>query len=154
MGDVRALHDPVALQGMPAHVTVLYPFRPLARIDAATLAQLERLIAAHPAMELSFAAVGRFSGVRWLAPEPREPIDRLTEALAAAFPDCPPYRGKVVDPVPHLTFAIGREAALDGVEAEIAARLRTPIRARVDSCRLFQFADDRWQELRRFPFGV
>jgi hypothetical protein len=154
VGDVRRAHDRTALQGMPAHVTVLYPFRPLGRIDDGTLLQLERLIAGHPALELSFSAIGRFSGVRWLAPEPRAPIDRLTQALVAAFPDCPPYRGKLPDPTPHLTFALGRETTLGAVEAEMQARLQAPIRARIDSCRLFRFTDDRWQEAARFGFGA
>jgi hypothetical protein len=139
---------------MPAHVTVLYPFRPLARIDDAVLGELERLIGTHPALDLSFRKIGRFSGVRWLAPEPREPIDRLTEALVAAFPDCLPYRGKVSDPVPHLTFAIGPEAVIDKVEAELTARLTAPIHARIDSCRLYQFSEDRWREAAVFPFGT
>ena len=138
---------------MPAHVTVLYPFRPLARVDDAVLGQLERLIGGRPALDVSFSTIGRFSGVRWLAPEPRGPIDELTQALVAAFPDCLPYRGKVADPVPHLTFAIGPEVVIDKVEAELAARLTAPIRARIDSCRLYQFTEDRWREAAAFPFG-
>jgi len=152
--DLRHAHDPAVLQGVPAHITVLYPFRPLERLDDAAMGQAERLIGDLPAIDISFRAVGRFPGVLYLAPEPRAPIDRLTQALAAAFPDCPPYGGKFPDPIPHLTFALGDETVLDGVELEMRTRLRAPIRARIDSCSLFKFADDRWREAARFGFGV
>jgi len=138
---------------MPAHVTALYPFRPLQSLDDGVMQRVERLIGGLPAFDLSFGAVGRFPGVRWLAPEPRAPIDWLTRTLVEAFPDCPPYGGKVSDPIPHLTFAIGEEAVLSQVEAEVAARLTAPIRARIEDCRLFQFTGGRWRETRRFPFG-
>lgn len=138
---------------MPAHVTALYPFRPLQSLDEAVMSQLERLIGALPQLEISFGAIGRFPGVRWLAPAPRAPIDRLTQALVAAFPDCPPYQGKFAEPIPHLTFAIGDEAGLGEIEAEVAARLGAPIRARIESCALFQFTDGRWRPAARFAFG-
>jgi len=38
--------DPSARLGVPAHITVLYPFIPPAGLDAAVLGQLERLFAA------------------------------------------------------------------------------------------------------------
>ena len=138
---------------MPAHVTALYPFRPLQSLDEAVMLGLKQLIAGLPALDVSFGAIGRFPGVRWLAPEPREPIDRLTQALVAAFPDCLPYRGEFSDPVPHLTFAVGDEALLSQVENEVAAGLSAPIQARIEDCCLFQFTEGRWREAARFAFG-
>src|ERR1700742_776345 len=97
VGEYRARHDPSAAEGLPAHVTVLYPFRETERIDAACLARLGDLFAAVAPFTLTFAATDQFPGVRWLAPEPRAPIDALTKSIAAAFPDCPPYAGAIAE---------------------------------------------------------
>jgi hypothetical protein len=49
--------------------------------------------------------VDRFpSGLIYLAPNPTEPFKRLTEIMAAAFPDWPPYGGAFDDVVPHLSI--------------------------------------------------
>ncbi len=50
------------------------------------------------------------ANVVYLAPDPAEPFVALTEALAAAFPDCPPYGGAFDEPVPHLTIGHTRSA--------------------------------------------
>ena len=151
--DLRRLHDPAAAGGMPAHVTLLHPFRRTDRIGPATLEALQAVFAAAPPFELSFSRTGRFPGVLWLAPEPREPLDALAGALAAAFTDCPPYGGRFADPVPHLTVAKGEEAALASVERELARRLARPVTARAAHGSLFAF-DRGWREIARFPLGA
>jgi len=92
VSDLRAEHDPNAAEGVPAHITALYPFRRSGEIDEAVRARLGEVLARTAAMDLSFAAVGRFPGVRWLAPEPRGLLDQLTRTLVQAFPDCQPMR--------------------------------------------------------------
>ena len=51
------------------------------------------------------ARFARWPNVVYLEPEPDEPFRRLTNALAAAFPDYPPYEGVHEEVVPHLTVA-------------------------------------------------
>ncbi|MGN6132151.1 MAG: 2'-5' RNA ligase family protein [Nocardioidaceae bacterium] len=86
-----------------AHITVLAPWlsHPRQR-DLETVA----VIAAKGApVEVTLAEVAAFDGgVIYLAPEPDEPFRKLTAALAAAYPQCPPYAGAFPDPVPHLTL--------------------------------------------------
>jgi hypothetical protein len=68
VGDLRAALDAHAAAGGPAHVTVLYPFLPLDRID---LPALRAAIAATPAFTATFRRVGWFGDdAVWLAPEP------------------------------------------------------------------------------------
>jgi hypothetical protein len=154
VGDLRRRLDPNAAAGVPAHVTVLHPFRALERIDEATWIELGGIFARAPVFELGFARTGRFPGVLWLEPEPRGPIDALTRALADAFPDCPPYGGLYADPVPHLTVALGEdEAVLDRAERRLSRRLEVPIEARIASAALFARTPDGWREMRRFPLG-
>ena len=113
----RSRHDPSAAAGVPAHVTVLYPFRSV--VDDIAADAVAEIAASVPAFDVVFATLGRFPGeVVYLVPEPAEPFRRLTTATAAAFPDCPPYRGTVGDPVPHLTVADG----VDETTAEVLDR--------------------------------
>jgi 2'-5' RNA ligase len=155
VGETRQRHDPNAALGVPAHVTLLYPFRPLERIDEGVLATLEALFAATPAFELTFARVGRFKGARWLAPEPRRGVDELTRRLTQAFPDCPPYEGAHGHPVPHLTFAIGHdEEELDFAALAVKERLTAPIRSRVSAACLYALEETGWREQARFALGL
>ena len=100
---------PAWTSGMPPHVTVLYPFIPARRLNAAAIDELRDLIAAVPAFELSLASVGRFPGVLHLQPEPAEPFVALTEAIVARWPEHPPYGGAYASVVPHVTVAEGAE---------------------------------------------
>ena len=96
----RQRHDPSAAAGVPAHVTVLYPFRSV--VDDIAADAVGEIAAGVPAFDVVFTTLARFPGeVVYLVPEPAEPFRRLTAATAAAFPDCPPYGGAIVDPVPH-----------------------------------------------------
>ena len=102
----RLRHDPAAADGVPAHVTVLYPFR--AEVDDATAAAVAAIAAAVPAFDATFRTTARFPGVvLYLDPEPAAPFRELIARCTAAFPDCPPYGGTIPDPIPHLTVADG-----------------------------------------------
>src|SRR5436305_14446142 len=79
--------------GIPAHVTLLFPFRPAERVDDALLAELRALFAAVAPFDVEFPRIGRFAEVAWLAPEPAEPFVALTETRVARFPEHPPYGG-------------------------------------------------------------
>ena len=125
--------DPSANWGVPAHVTLLYPFLPPSEIDANVLGRIATCVSGHRAFEVQFARVKWFGEeVLWLAPEPDLSFRRLTAALFAAFPETPPYGGTIFDPTPHLTVADGVKAdRMKEVESLVIARL--PIRAFFDS---------------------
>ncbi len=53
VGGWRATHDPSADHGMPAHITLLYPFRPPGAIDAHTLAEALDAIGDHAAFTVT-----------------------------------------------------------------------------------------------------
>ncbi|MBD3367197.1 MAG: hypothetical protein GF405_03345 [Candidatus Eisenbacteria bacterium] len=101
----RERHDPVAALGMPAHVTVFYPFFEPDEIDGEVLAALERIAQDHDAFSFSLTGVERFPGVLFMTPEPREPFERLSQATATAFPTLSMYEGEHRTFVPHLTVA-------------------------------------------------
>lgn len=132
VGALRAALDPSAALGMPAHVTIMFPFVPPTRIDDGVVAALRGVFAATPAFEVGFSKTGWFEDAVWWAPEPAEPFVALTRAVSARF-GLLPYAGEHGDDVvPHLT--IGHRAPIErlrAAEAEVAAG--PPVRAAVRS---------------------
>ena len=105
VGRLRDRMDPSASQGVPAHVTLIYPFMPPDLLKDDVRRTVEQIIAAEAAFPFVLSSVGRWPNVVYLVPEPSEPFRRMTSSLAAAFPDYPPYEGVHPDVVPHLTVA-------------------------------------------------
>jgi hypothetical protein len=150
---LRAIHDPSAADGMPAHVTVLFPFRPYEEIDDACLTGIEEIMADAEPLDIVFRGHSRFPTVLWLAPEPADPIVRLTEAAVSRFPEHLPY-GDAFDTItPHLTVAEGDEDVLERAGAEMTKALREPLKAKVQRCVLFACESGRWREKQSFHFG-
>lgn len=156
VGVHRAALDEAASWGVPAHITVLYPFLPPGRIDYRVRAALGTLFAARPAFEVVLSRVDWFgTEVLWLAPTPDEPFRELTSAVWARFPDAPPYHGEFEDVIPHLT--VGHHAPLAALRAtadDLAGRL--PITAAVRSVRLIEGTIGRipWRTVAEFPLGA
>jgi 2'-5' RNA ligase len=102
---LRARMDPSASQGVPAHVTLLYPFMPPADLSEDVRRAVEQVVAAEPAFPFVLRAVRRWPNVVYLEPHPAEPFKRMIDALCAAFPQFPPYGGLHEDVIPHVTVA-------------------------------------------------
>jgi 2'-5' RNA ligase len=104
VGEHRDRLDASARDGVPAHLTVLYPFLRPGLVDDAVLVSLAALFAGVPAFRFSLDRIGWFGDdVVWLGPHDEAPFRALTELASAAFPACPPYGGQYADVVPHLT---------------------------------------------------
>lgn len=144
--------DPSVPSGMPAHVTVLFPFLPEGRFDGDTLAAIADVIGRHKAFEARFEGCGRFPGVLYLAPEPAAPFRALTEAVVDRWPETPPFGGQFAEIVPHLTIAQGQDdTVLD--EAEAGLRDGLPIVTRVASVDLMVHDGSRWRQRASFALG-
>jgi 2'-5' RNA ligase len=144
--------DPSAQAGVPSHVTVLFPFLDLSRVDARVHSALAEVLGGHPAFDLRFARCGRLPEVLYLVPEPDAPLRQLTQAIADRWPEAPPYGGRFAEIVPHLTVAQGQEGAvLEEVEADLAGRL--PFTSHVSSVELLVYDGTKWRERASFPLG-
>uniref|UniRef100_A0AAU2JHT9 2'-5' RNA ligase family protein n=1 Tax=Streptomyces sp. NBC_00049 TaxID=2903617 RepID=A0AAU2JHT9_9ACTN len=145
----RERHDPAAVAGVPAHVTVLFPFLAEDRIDAAVHAALTEVLGGHEAFDLRFERCGRLPEVLYLVPEPDTRVRRLTEAIAARWPEAPPYGGRFTEIIPHLTVAQGQRA---GVEEEMEADLLggLPFTCRVSSVELMVHDGETWRDRASF----
>jgi 2'-5' RNA ligase len=149
---LRRRWDWAASVGVPAHVTVLFPF--LAPSDLASSARrdLASIAADTVPFEVIFASVGRFPNVVYLVPEPSGPFARLTEAVFAKFPDFPPYEGAFEEVIPHLTVAESASAPHDEIAREATALL--PIHQRITTLEvLVEGAEGRWHGHWRLPLG-
>ncbi|MBT2234283.1 2'-5' RNA ligase family protein [Nonomuraea sp. NEAU-A123] len=149
-GRWRQRFDTSASAGVPAHVTVLVPFLDIDRIDAVVIDDLGALLGEHSPFTVRFARCRRFPDVLYLAPTPDQPFRTLTEAVAARWPEAPPYGGQFAEIIPHLTVAHGQQAHVyDEVEAALIAGL--PVTANVASVSLFVSDGDRWHQHAEFP---
>jgi 2'-5' RNA ligase len=152
VSDWRAQYDWSAQRGVPAHITLLYPFARTEKVDDELLSQLRKLFVAEAAISFELARVARFPEVAWLVPEPSEPFKALTGLIAARFPDYPPYEGAHDEVIPHLTVAEGGVELQDRVEAALSGHL--PIRAHAGHVAfLFEGEDGLWHEAHRFPLA-
>lgn len=149
---LRRRWDWAAQAGVPAHVTILYPFIPVNDLDLPVRHALAGIAAEHQPFDVRFARVGRFPTVVYLAPDPPAPFTRLTDAIHARFPDFPPYEGAFEVVIPHLTVVESIEAPLDEVAA--VAETALPFHHRVTRLEvLVQGPDDRWRTRWRLRLG-
>ncbi len=156
VGEYRDRLDRSASWGVPAHVTVLFPFLPPAAVDEKVHAAVTQIAARVPAFFLSFDRVGWFGErVLWLAPDPPDPFHVLTAALTARFPGVRPYEGQFAEVVPHLTIGHDRPAA-ELTAAARAVEPHLPIRARATTLRLITGRSEpgaAWSSLADFALG-
>lgn len=146
----RERFDSSSPTGMPAHVTVLYPFVDALDVTAAVLAEVDELASDTSAFAYRFDAVGRFPAALYLAPSPSAPFVALTDAAAARWPQHPPYEGRFETVIPHLTVADTRAGF--AAAHEVAALL--PLEERADELVLLaESAGGRWAVRHRSPLG-
>lgn len=152
VGAWRDRLDPSARAGVPAHVTVLFPFLDAGRIDQEVSAAIGEVLGEHRSFQARFDHCGRFPGVLYLAPEPGGHFQRLTEAIGTRWPEFPPFGGQFAEVVPHLTVAQGQdEAVVEMVEMDLRAAL--PVVAQVSSVDLFVHDGRRWRSRAAFPLA-
>lgn len=143
IGDLRRVLDHSAVWGVPAHVTVLYPFLPPVQVTEEVIEAVRGCVRELPAFDCVFTRVRWFDEhAVWLAPDPAEPFRALTDAVWRRFPDHPPYRGEFDEVVPHLTIGSTRLGDLDSLRragADVERRL--PVHARIDRVLLLAGTD-------------
>jgi 2'-5' RNA ligase len=148
--------DSNAALGIPAHVTVLFPFLPGDALDVSVHAQLARLFASFPRFACTLDHTDWFGeNVLWLGPRDPAPFRALTELVFAAFPQCPPFAGEYAEVVPHLT--VGHSRPIDELRAaETAVLPGLPVSGSVTTVTLMTgLLNDSapWTRAAVFPLG-
>jgi 2'-5' RNA ligase len=152
----RDRYDPSAAAGVPAHITLLYPFKHPDEVDQTVLDDLGQCFHGCASFRFSLAPIRRFpDAVLYLAPEPDGPFRQLTLAIWDRYPETPPYSGKWPDRVPHLSVAwVKDEQLLDRIADDFAqaSQGRLPIRATAAEVALMEKRSGHW--LIRARFGL
>lgn len=153
----REKYDPAAAKGVPAHITINYPFRDYHPGQHAVLDALRDLFGRYSSFQFSLATIQGFPYVLYLAPEPEQPFIDLARAVVAAYPDSPPYDGKFETIIPHLTFAESDDIEqLQFIKQEFSqdASQMLPIKCQADSIWLMDNYDGVWKKRAEFPLRV
>ena len=145
--------DPPKARGIPAHVSVLFPFLHAHELDDAARARIAEAAAAVRAFPFTLARVGRFPATVYLAPEPSSGFAALTSGIEDRFPGVHAYGGVHVRLVPHLTVLTGADKALlERAADEVATTL--PISAHATAVWLMgEREHGGWERLASFPLG-
>lgn len=121
----RSKLDDAARDGIPAHITISYPFLPPSQINESLLGSLSGMFGKIPAFRFTLDQIGWFGDdVVWLGPSDPAPFNVFINTVFSAFPSCPPYGGKYTQVIPHLTIGnTGEQQALQTAAESIKSYL-------------------------------
>lgn len=147
----RSLLDPVSLMGIPAHITILYPF--LDRVNEHALKGIREIVGSVPPFTFTLESVARWPSVVYVEPTPAEPFRELTSRVMKRWPRLNPYEGQFDDIVPHLTVAEGvtDDRLAETITTDVQAHL--PIEAHVKEVALWVTDGASWTAQTTFPLG-
>lgn len=90
LASVRDAGDAMAACGVPAHVTVLFPFVPPDALTPAIRSTLSALVADASSFTVPFDRLERRERRVWLIPSDQLPFENLTVEVSARWPQYPP----------------------------------------------------------------
>ena len=153
VGKWREKYDPVALHGIRAHITVLFPFKDPEIIDQRVTHMLRKFFSGIPQFEFYLTRINTFPGVIYLEPEPKEKFVELIQGITEIFPENPWFEGAFTEIIPHLT--IGNklqnvQVVEDEISKDISSKL--PIKTLAKEAWIMESKDDEWFLREKFPF--
>lgn len=153
LASVAARYPGTVRVGVPAHVTLLYPFIAADELDEQITNALGELLVKQVPMTVEFAECYRRGGFVALRPDPVAGLSELSNATRRQWPDVKPYGGLYGDDVElHLTVAMSSsEKTAATIEREVTADL--PIAAELREVWLVAF-EGRWKLRQRFELGA
>jgi 2'-5' RNA ligase len=151
---VRRRSVPDAPDGLPAHLTFLYPFVDPSRLDVSVRAAIAAVAARHTPFDYRLVAAARWPDTIYVAVEPTRPFVALQVDLGAAFPEHPIYG----EPpgfafVPHVTVAEG-DASRDPRLLEDPAWSSLPRAARAVALEVVADRGRGWRLVWRLRLGT
>lgn len=142
------------VQGMPAHVTLLYPFVEATRLGPDVAAEARRALSDVRPFRCEFSTFGRFTdppAALYLEPVPERPFRTMTALLEQAF-GTRAYGGAFDEVIPHLTLVESSDtSAWIRVESLIGPAL--PIVEIVSGFSIYRQRAGTWVEAFSLPFS-
>ena len=158
MSRQRKQFDLAAHLGVPAHVTIAYPFKPVDLLSPDDIGALTQLFRGFPPVVVTFDTTAWFGDeVLYLEPSNPVPLAALTAAVEGSFPEYTIYGGIHQVVHPHLTVGHSQPRdALAAAEREVLELL--PVRQLVSHIELWRGPPPaeglgRWTCVTAFPLG-
>lgn len=148
VGPFREKYDPVAAEGVAAHITINYPFQHDTLNHSRQIDTLRVLFSRLARFQFSLIEIRRFPNVIYLAPEPEQPFVELAQAVVDYFPESPPYLGRFGKVIPHLTVAEVEDAEKLAVilrKFQAASKGELPIQAEVKTVLFMDNQTGAWE---------
>jgi RNA 2',3'-cyclic 3'-phosphodiesterase len=122
---IRQRHDSKICRWMP-HITLLYPFLPVDQFERA-LDALTEICRSFQPLNVRLTHIDRFLHGRgrttfWAAPQPKQAIVDLQQALFEAIPECRDQNKRSSGFNPHLTVGRGKGKTAQRTFDELTAR--------------------------------
>ncbi len=156
VGVLREELDASAPLGVPAHITILYPFMSPELLNHAVIDDLTTMFSQVARFDFALTSVGWFdTEIVYLAPRPEAAFKRLTALVTERWPDWPPYGGQHPDPTPHLTVGDSEDYA-SMVAAAAAVGPLLPVASSVAAIDLIvgDVTPGSWTRIASFPLDT
>jgi 2'-5' RNA ligase len=140
--------------GVPAHVTLLYPFLEPTALKGRIRRTIASIAAAHPSFQFELSGPREWPDTVYAAVHPEDRFLAIHRELAAAFPDYPIYSRPGFELIPHVTIAesehVGNAAPLGH-----PAWSTLPAKGSVDGLEVIAEGEDgRWRTRLTVPLAV
>lgn len=157
VGKWRKKYDASAQRGVPAHITLIYPFQSPDKLDGGVTDQLKSLFENANPFSFELTKIATFPAVIFLDPSPREPFIELIQKLVELYPDTPPCAGQYSTINPHLTLAVLPESAdFQNILKTIAQDLTPQLPALAQATEVWLMVKDEshlWRLRSKFKLG-
>lgn len=158
----RAELDRSAADGIPAHITLLYPFAPPTQFADVDHSRLSSIFARRHSFSVTGNRTGWFGDrVLYVSLQEAAAVHELIAEVVSEFPEHPAYAGSIAleDIVPHLTIGADRPIA-DLRRAERAVAKELPFTEIIDRVELWagpaligRASPAQWRRIRSYPLG-
>ncbi|MEU6823379.1 2'-5' RNA ligase family protein [Streptomyces atriruber] len=145
--------DPALVRrGLPAHVSLLYPFVPVSALTDQDEQSVRSLAASFPATDLLLEEVVTAPGFVAVAVPG---LQSIVDAFRAQWPGVRPYEGRFgARPAAHVTVAMGADDPATAADVRAAIGSLLPLRTRAATVQLVVLTEDGWQPRLTVPLGV
>ncbi len=148
---LRCVSD--ARRGVPAHVTLLYPFVEPDALTPDVHQMIASIAAANSSFSFALSGPKRWPDTIYAAVDPNEPFLALHRQLTSAFPGYPIYGRPGFQLVPHVTLAEG-ECVSDGAIWADPSWSALPIQRSVAAVEVIAEGDGgRWRTVWTLPLA-
>jgi len=155
VSDLRIQYDPSAAVGVPAHITINYPFTPYGFRPEQVNDEIQKSLSGVSQFTYNLGEIRTFPEAVFLFPQPEELFISLINAVFSLFPESPPYKGEFPQIIPHLTIAQITAEKVEQVKIDVFKRIGShlPIRAIAREVWIIDNSENTWKRRKVFTLN-